>query len=119
VNINFSRLLYACRLFKAAILTSAFLGVGSPEARGQSDYASFVNSFIGTGGHGHTYPGPNQPFGMVQLSPDTRLKGWDGSSGYHYSNAPDGPVGNEDRGQMSLCLPRYHQPQGTRGAFRP
>ncbi len=45
-----------------------------------------VDPFIGTGGHGHTYPGPSRPFGMVQLSPDTRLDGWDGCSGYHYSD---------------------------------
>lgn len=48
---------------------------------------SLVNPFIGTGGHGHTYPGATSPFGMVQLSPDTRLNGWDGCSGYHYSDS--------------------------------
>ncbi len=48
--------------------------------------STFVNPFIGTGGHGHTYPGATAPFGMVQLSPDTRLTGWDGCSGYHYSD---------------------------------
>ena len=47
----------------------------------------YVNPFIGTGGHGHTYPGATVPFGMVQLSPDTRLEGWDGCSGYHYSDS--------------------------------
>ena len=46
-----------------------------------------VNPFIGTGGHGHTFPGATLPFGMVQLSPDTRLEGWDGCSGYHYSDS--------------------------------
>lgn len=46
----------------------------------------FVNTFIGTGGHGHTYPGATMPFGMMQLSPDTRLDGWDGCSGYHHSD---------------------------------
>ncbi|MFN8324228.1 MAG: GH92 family glycosyl hydrolase [Flavobacteriaceae bacterium] len=46
-----------------------------------------VNPFIGTDGHGHTYPGATVPFGMVQLSPDTRIDGsWDGCSGYHYSD---------------------------------
>ncbi len=45
-----------------------------------------VDPFIGTGGHGHTFPGPSLPFGMVQLSPDTRLTGWDGCSGYHFSD---------------------------------
>ena len=47
---------------------------------------SLVNPFIGTGGHGHTYPGATVPFGMVQLSPDTRLTGWDGCGGYHFSD---------------------------------
>ena len=45
-----------------------------------------VDPFVGTGGHGHTFPGATLPFGMVQLSPDTRLRGWDGCSGYHYSD---------------------------------
>ena len=48
---------------------------------------NYVNTFIGTGGHGHTYPGATLPFGMMQLSPDTRLEGWDGCSGYHYSDS--------------------------------
>lgn len=51
------------------------------------NYASLVNPFIGTGGHGHTYPGASMPFGMMQLSPDTRLEGWDGCGGYHYSDS--------------------------------
>jgi len=51
------------------------------------DYTEYVNPFIGTGGHGHTYPGAAVPFGMVQLSPDTRLTGWDGCSAYHYSDS--------------------------------
>jgi predicted alpha-1,2-mannosidase len=42
---------------------------------------------IGTDAHGHAYPGATVPFGMVQLSPDTPLQGWDGSSGYHYSDS--------------------------------
>jgi len=53
----------------------------------QPDYASMVDPFIGTGGHGHTYPGATVPYGMVQLSPDTRIDGsWDGCGGYHYSD---------------------------------
>lgn len=52
------------------------------------DYSKYVNPFIGTGGHGHTYPGATVPFGMVQLSPDTRIDGsWDGCSGYHYDDS--------------------------------
>ena len=53
----------------------------------QRDLTRHVNPFIGTGGHGHTFPGAIVPFGMVQLSPDTRLTGWDGCSGYHYSDS--------------------------------
>jgi predicted alpha-1,2-mannosidase len=53
-----------------------------------TDYSKYVNPFIGTGGHGHTFPGATVPFGMVQLSPDTRIDGsWDGCSGYHYSDS--------------------------------
>ncbi len=48
--------------------------------------AKYVNPFIGTGGHGHTFPGATVPFGMVQLSPDTRVEGWDACGGYHYSD---------------------------------
>lgn len=63
------------------------LGVLSAHAFSQN-YAQYVNPFIGTGGHGHTFPGAIVPFGMVQLSPDTRIDGsWDGCSGYHYSDA--------------------------------
>ena len=47
----------------------------------------FVDPFIGTDYHGHTFPGATVPFGMVQLSPDTRLIGWDACSGYHYSDS--------------------------------
>jgi predicted alpha-1,2-mannosidase len=54
----------------------------------QTNYAKIVNPFIGTGGHGHTFPGAVAPFGMVQVSPDTRIDGsWDGCSGYHHSDS--------------------------------
>jgi predicted alpha-1,2-mannosidase len=56
-------------------------------ASAQRDLTRYVNPFIGTEGHGHTFPGAIVPFGMVQLSPDTRLTGWDGCSGYHYSDS--------------------------------
>ena len=46
-----------------------------------------VNPFIGTGFHGHTYPGATAPYGAVQLSPDTRKGNWDACSGYHYSDS--------------------------------
>ena len=49
----------------------------------------YVNPFVGTDGHGHTFPGAVYPFGMIQLSPDTRPDpgDWDGCSGYHYSDS--------------------------------
>jgi len=50
------------------------------------DFTTFVKPLIGTGGHGHTFPGAAVPFGMVQLSPDTGTEGWDWCSGYHYSD---------------------------------
>ena len=46
----------------------------------------FVDPFLGTGGHGHVYPGAVVPFGMVQLSPDNGDEGWDWCSGYHYNS---------------------------------
>jgi predicted alpha-1,2-mannosidase len=48
--------------------------------------SDYVNPFIGTGAHGHTYPGATTPFGMIQLSPDNGVGGWDWCSGYHYSS---------------------------------
>lgn len=51
------------------------------------NYYQYVNPMIGTDGTGHTFPGATAPFGMVQLSPDTRIDGsWEGCSGYHYSD---------------------------------
>ena len=54
----------------------------------EQDYASYVNPFIGTGGHGHTYPGAVVPNGMIQPSPDTRIYEWDACSGYYYGILP-------------------------------
>ncbi|MGB7068040.1 MAG: GH92 family glycosyl hydrolase, partial [Pyrinomonadaceae bacterium] len=70
------------------ILLGVVLATGASVSLGQkSDLTRHVNPFIGTGGHGHTFPGATVPFGMVQLSPDTRIDNWDGSSGYHYSDS--------------------------------
>ncbi len=75
-NINPKFYLVSCFLFLASF------------SNAQVDYAKYVDPFIGTGGHGHTYPGATVPFGMVQLSPDTRIDGsWDGCSGYHYTDS--------------------------------
>ena len=67
--------------YALALLAFAFSGIAQ-------SLSQYVNPFIGTGGHGHTFPGATTPFGMVQLSPDTRIDGsWDGCSGYHYSDS--------------------------------
>jgi putative alpha-1,2-mannosidase len=71
------------RSISTFFLTLLFWGVATAQTR---DFTRWVNPLIGTGGHGHTFPGATMPFGMVQLSPDTRGADWDGSSGYHYSD---------------------------------
>jgi predicted alpha-1,2-mannosidase len=63
------------------------LAVSCKQKEAHLEPAAYVDPFIGTDAHGHTYPGATMPFGMVQLSPDTRLGGWDGASGYHYSDS--------------------------------
>ena len=69
---------------KLTLLLLALAALGcSPRSADPVDY---VNPFIGTGFHGHTYPGATTPFGMVQLSPDTRAGNWDACAGYHYSD---------------------------------
>jgi predicted alpha-1,2-mannosidase len=62
---------------------AVLMSIGVCQAKPVVDY---VNPLIGTDAHGHVYPGATVPFGMVQLSPDTRDSGWDGCSGYHYSD---------------------------------
>lgn len=64
------------------IISSSLQGKAQPKSLTQ-----LVNPFIGTGGHGHTFPGTTFPFGACQLSPDTRLQGWDGCGGYHFSDS--------------------------------
>src|SRR6185312_10982587 len=71
------------RLISSLLFWLLFLSVVTSA---QQNLTQYVDPFIGTGGHGHTFPGATMPFGMVQLSPDTRLSGWDGCSGYHYSD---------------------------------
>lgn len=71
---------------KILVLSSLFF-LTSFVLSAQKNIVQYVDPFIGTGGHGHTYPGAVLPHGMVQLSPDTRLDGWDGCSGYHYSDS--------------------------------
>ena len=59
----------------------------SCSAHKSNDYASFVNPLIGTDYKGNVYPGAQAPFGMVQLSPDNGLPGWDRIAGYFYPDS--------------------------------
>ena len=71
------------KLFLPLLLLALAACTQEPKADYVADPANYVDPFIGTGGHGHTFPGATVPFGMVQFSPDTRMNDWDGCSGYH------------------------------------
>ncbi len=66
---------------------AALLLTGCNTATAEKDYAIYVNPFIGTGGHGHTYPGAIVPNGMIHPSPDTRIYDWDACAGYYYTDS--------------------------------
>ncbi len=70
----------------ALVLMVSVLTGCLPSTKTKPDLLQYVDPFVGTGFHGHTFPGATLPFGMVQLSPDTHLNGWDASSGYHYDD---------------------------------
>lgn len=72
---------------RVALILAMLLMVGCREEQTIKEYVDYVNTFIGTDAHGHTYPGAALPFGMVQLSPDTGTEGWDLCSGYHSSDS--------------------------------
>ena len=76
----------------ASVLVALLVAVGlatSSCSRQETcnDYTQYVNVFIGTGGHGHTYPGAVVPHGAIQPTPDTRIYGWDACSGYYYNDS--------------------------------
>ena len=75
--------------FVSALLTLCTLGACtfSQSSESKTDYTELVNPFIGTDFTGNTYPGAQAPFGMVQLSPDNGLGGWDRISGYFYPDS--------------------------------
>ncbi len=71
------------KLFYIIFILASYLGLAQ-----SGKHHVYVNPFIGTGGAGHTFPGAVVPFGMMQLSPDTRIDGsWEGCGGYHYSDS--------------------------------
>lgn len=76
------------RLITAFLGCSLLLGAASCSQKSTTqDYTTYVNPFIGTGGHGHTFPGPVVPNGMIQPSPDTRIYQWDACSGYYHEDS--------------------------------
>ncbi len=79
------KFVYAVAFIASGVLFSCSANEGSILT--EPDLVQYVDPFIGTGFHGHTYPGPVMPHGMIQPGPDTRLNGWDASSGYHYSDS--------------------------------
>jgi predicted alpha-1,2-mannosidase len=79
---------------KMNIVKSVLLGIGfiiisncTHSIKENEDYTSYVNCFVGTDGPGNTYPGAVVPFGMIQLSPDNGLSGWDRISGYFWPDS--------------------------------
>lgn len=80
------------RKFSVLLIMYLFISAcstqGNKEVPNQiNDLTKYVDPFIGTGYHGHTFPGPALPFGQIQLSPDNGRDGWDWCSGYHYSDS--------------------------------
>src|SRR5579885_2387461 len=81
------------RRFLQGAITAALLGRFHPrgafaapadaKSAARTGVSQYVYLFVGTRGHGHTFPGATLPWGMVQLSPDTHDSGWDACSGYH------------------------------------
>ena len=75
-------------LFSVLAFLSVLGACTSPQSsQPETDYTQLVNPFIGTDFTGNTYPGAQAPFGMVQLSPDNGLGGWDRISGYFYPDS--------------------------------
>lgn len=67
-------------------LVAVFLAATGCANSARQHPVDYVDPFVGTGFHGHTYPGATTPFGMVQLSPDTRSGDWDACAGYYYAD---------------------------------
>ncbi len=74
-------------IISLALLSAATVACTAGSDRQTRDLASYVNPMIGTGGHGHTFPGVVTPHGMIQPSPDTRIDGWDACSGYYIADS--------------------------------
>ena len=69
------------------VAVACIITINLSVAAQKTDYTKYVNTFIGTDGTGHTFPGPCLPFGLVQPGPDNRDLGWDYTSGYQYKDS--------------------------------
>ena len=74
-------------IYLCLLLTCMLVSCTPTQEKHETDYTLYVNPFIGTDFTGNTYPGAQAPFGMVQLSPDNGLPGWDRISGYFYPDS--------------------------------
>ena len=108
----------------------AFIGLAgltwacsTPVTPVEEDLTQYVNPFIGTDFTGNTYPGAQVPFGMVQLSPDNGLPGWDRIAGYYY---PDSTIAGFSHTHLSgtgyffyACNPAIRRGRSSsRGTFQ-
>ena len=75
---------YLLRLLSVALLAVCFSVTAATAAT--RNLTQYVNQYVGTGGHGHTFMGANVPFGLVQLGPTEPTRGWDWCSGYYYDD---------------------------------
>ena len=75
---------YLLRLLSVALLAVCFSVTAAVAAT--QNLTQYVNQYVGTGGHGHTFMGANVPFGLVQLGPTEPTRGWDWCSGYYYDD---------------------------------
>lgn len=75
---------YLLRLLSVALLAVCFSVTAATAAT--QNLTQYVNQYVGTGGHGHTFMGANVPFGLVQLGPTEPTRGWDWCSGYYYDD---------------------------------
>jgi predicted alpha-1,2-mannosidase len=84
------KVLFTITRFASLLLLASLLACDKVETNKltvqKEDKLQYVDPFIGTGFHGHTFPGATVPHGRVQISPDTHLFGWEASSGYHYDD---------------------------------
>jgi len=72
---------------KVCLISLAFFFLTGYSILNAQSPGSYVDPFIGSGGHGHVFVGASVPFGAVQLGPENIFKGWDWCSGYHYSDS--------------------------------